>query len=118
MICHEPHKTEPKGTFKLAEYDPFNNEVIVWWRKHRHYKELTATLLHEYTHYLQFWPWYSRYAGIHEYAKNPYEIQAEESEEETPLFLQSVSDRNWRKLLRKEPKLARIYRKVNDLVAL
>lgn len=107
-----------KGHYVIADYDPQDNIITLWWRKHDHYAELTATLLHEYTHYLQFWPWYSRYSSIHPYSKNPYEIQAIQSETQTPLILRSISDRAWRSHLRRYPRLKKIYERASEWVFL
>jgi hypothetical protein len=117
-ISNKVHRTEPKGTYKVAEYCFETNQVTVWWKKHSHFKELTSSLLHEYTHYLQFWPWYSRYANIHKYVKNPYEIEARESEKLTNIFIQCITNYSWKKLLKEEPRLLKIYNKVSSSVVI
>jgi hypothetical protein len=113
-ICGDHFSPQFKRTQIVAEYDPIENTVTIWWRKHKHIEEITSTLLHEYTHYLQFWPWYSRYSNLLSYSKNPYEIQAFESESDTQFFLQNVSDKPWKGLIKKYPSLKRIYNQVSE----
>lgn len=51
------------------------------------------------------------------YDKNPYELQAVSiSELHEPEISKYTSDHEWRKLLRKEPKLKKIYEAVSDKI--
>lgn len=69
-------------------------------------------MLHEYAHYLQFWPWYTRYQNRYPYKLNPYEIQAKEMEKMAPLLIHLTREERWKKMLKKDEKLARIHRRV------
>ena len=108
--------TGNSGGKTIGEYLYKENQIRIWWQPHDDFKELASTILHEYTHYLQFWPWYSRYQKIYSYKDNPYEIQANESESETPDFIKEISEEQWRFNLKKISKLRKIYEKSDELI--
>lgn len=100
----------------VGEYLYKENEIQIWWKPHSDFKDLASTILHEYTHYLQFWPWYSRYQKIYSYEKNPYEIEANLSESVAPDYIREISDDNWNYIIKKNPKLRKIYTDSESLV--
>jgi hypothetical protein len=108
---------DPKGLLKVGEYNRHKNSVSIWWEKHTNSRDITSTLLHEYTHYLQFWPWYIRYSNTHQYKENPYEIEATKSERDTKYYIEQTSDKNWYPLIYKKRDLAQIYRKILSAVS-
>ena len=61
-----------------GEYDCINNEIILNPRKHRTLKSWVATVIHEYTHFLQ--PMDEKYDRYFKYGRtydtHPYEITA------------------------------------------
>ena len=73
-------------------------------------------MLHEYSHYLQFWPWYTRYKNMYSYETNPYEIEAKESEKLAPNLTKMVSDSVWEREIRKNPDIARIHQITSQTV--
>lgn len=100
----------------VGEYLYKENEIQIWWKPHSDFKDLASTILHEYTHYLQFWPWYSRYQKIYSYEKNPYEVEANLSESVAPDFIKDISDDNWNYHIKRNPKLRKIYESSESLV--
>ena len=107
---------DPKGLLKVGEYNRYKNSVFIWWEKHTDSKDITSTLLHEYTHYLQFWPWYIRYSNTHKYKENPYEIEANESERDTKYYIEQTSNKIWGSLISRKRDLARLYRKITSTI--
>lgn len=108
---------EKYGGLFYGEYTNYDNRIKIWWKSHTTSKEITSTMIHEYVHYLQYWPWYIRYMNKYTYDKNPYELQAVSiSELHEPEISKYTSDHEWRKLLRKEPKLKKIYEAVSDKI--
>jgi hypothetical protein len=101
----------------IGEYGNDENEIRIWLKPHSDFKEMTKTLLHEYTHYLQYSPWYYRYQKMYEYDKNPYEIEANKSEDMWTVLLSEVSDDNWGSYLRKNKRLKRIYQRSEEMVS-
>lgn len=108
--------TGNSGGKTVGEYLYKENQIRIWWQPHDDFKDLASTILHEYTHYLQFWPWYSRYQKIYSYKDNPYEIQANESEIETPDYIKNISEDQWQLNLRKISKLKKIYEQCEELI--
>ena len=73
--------------------------------------------LHEYAHYLQFWPWYTRYRNTYSYETNPYEIEAKKFESLAPSLTKLVSDIAWKKEIRKNSSISEIYeRSIESIV--
>lgn len=107
--------TKPNQTQTIGKYIYEDNSIHVWFESHYDFKELTSTLLHEYTHYLQFWPWYTRYESIYSYKDNPYEIQANLAESEAPDLIKEISESQWKKTF-KDPKIKKIYEQSRDLI--
>ena len=99
----------------IGRYLPYENSILVWCKSHYDFKELTSTILHEYTHYLQFWPWYQRYAKIYTYKENPYEIEANLSESEAPSLIKEISENRW-KINVKNQEIRMIYESADDSV--
>ena len=95
---------------KIGEYLP--NTISIWTGRHPNFISIASTILHEYEHYLQFWPWYTRYLKMYGYKNNPYEIKAIEAEEIAPMLLELIKDPGWKRMCRKNPGLVRIYDKV------
>ena len=98
----------PNQTRTIGEYIYEDNSIKIWFQDHCDFRELTSTILHEYTHYLQFWPWYSRYQKMYSYKDNPYEIQANLSESEAPFFIKEISQEKWKSNI-KNQRLKKIY---------
>lgn len=61
-----------------GEYDPVDNEIIVYWDNCDTVGDLIRTCIHEWTHQLQ--PILTRYARHPDYHTNPYEIEARQNE--------------------------------------
>lgn len=81
------------------------------------FNELASTMLHEYAHYLQFWPWYTRYRNTYSYETNPYEIEAKKFESLAPSLTKLVSDIAWKKEIRKNSSISEIYeRSIESIV--
>lgn len=57
-----------------GEYDPVDNEIIVYWDNCDTISDLIRTCIHEWTHQLQ--PILTRYARYTDYRTNPYEVEA------------------------------------------
>lgn len=87
----------------------FPNIIKIWVGPHLNFKEIASTTLHEYEHYLQFWPWYIRYQNMYGYKKNPYEAKAVEAEYLAPFLIQGISDDSWKSLCRKNKEIKRLY---------
>ena len=100
--------TKPNETRTIGRYLYENNSIHIWFRAHYDFKELTSTILHEYTHYLQFWPWYRRYQEKYSYSENPYEIAANLSEADATNLIREISDEKWCYNI-KNKKLRKIY---------
>ncbi len=108
---------EKDGGSVFGEYTNYNNEIKIWWKSHSTSKEIALTFIHEYAHYLQFWPWYIRYMKAYSYEKNPYEIEAIRiSELFEPEISRFTNDREWQKLLNQNKKLQHIYREISKKV--
>ena len=68
-------------TYYYGQYDPSDNEIHVFTDEVRTLGQLTSTIIHEYTHYLQ--PIVSKYYKLlkeHGYDNHPFEIEARENE--------------------------------------
>ncbi len=98
----------------IGEYVP--NTIRIWVGPHLNFKEIASTLLHEYEHYLQFWPWYTRYMKMYGYKKNPYEAKAIEAELLAPLLIQETTDDSWKALCRKNKEIKRLHLKYSKSV--
>jgi hypothetical protein len=108
---------EKDGGSVFGEYTNYNNEIKIWWKSHSTSKDIALTLIHEYAHYLQFWPWYIRYMKSYPYEKNPYELEAIKiSELFEPEISRLSSDQEWQKLLHKDKKLQCIYSEIIEKV--
>lgn len=113
------HSGEKYGGSIHGEYCNDLNEIEIWWQSHSTSKEMTSTMIHEYVHHLQFWPWYSRYTKMFGYDNNPYEIEAtEKAEIIEPEISRLASDREWRRLIKNDKKLKRIYESVINRITI
>ena len=113
------HTGERCGGTIHGEYCNESNEIEIWWQSHSTSREMTSTMIHEYVHHLQFWPWYSRYMRIFGYVNNPYEIEAtERAKFLEPEISKLSSDREWRKLIRKDVRLRKIYKLVENKITI
>jgi hypothetical protein len=111
------HSGEKYGGMIYGEYYNDGNEIKIWWETHSTSKEITSTLIHEYTHYLQYWPWYIRYMKTYSYDKNPYEIEAtNQANFHEPDISRLSTDDEWKKLIRRDKKLKRIYESVESKI--
>jgi hypothetical protein len=108
-------KSNKKNT-NYGEYYNNGNIIKIWWKDHGGIVELAKTMVHEYAHYLQFWPWYNRYNAIYGYENNPYEVQARDLEKIAPSLVELTRIDNWCELLIKDKKLKRLYKKVKNTV--
>ncbi len=71
-----------------GEYDPEENEIIIYSKNITSKSDLAKTIVHEYTHYLQDPKWMTRYYNMgYKYKNHPYEKQA---------FI--MEDLNWYKI--------------------
>lgn len=64
-----------------GEYEPTDNEIVVFINELKTLGQLTSVIVHEYTHYLQ--PIVSKYYKLlkeHGYKNHPFEIEARENE--------------------------------------
>lgn len=104
-------KKEGKKNLTYGEYYNEGNIIKIWGGPHINFNDLASTMLHEYAHYLQFWPWYTRYQNTHSYETNPYELEAREFESLAPSLTKLVSDTGWKSEIAKNPKISRIYQK-------
>lgn len=110
---------EKYGGLFYGEYTNHDNQVKIWWKSHTTSKEITSTMIHEYVHYLQYWPWYVRYMNKYTYDKNPYELQAVSiSRLYEPEITRYCSDSEWKRLIRKDSRLKRIYETVENKIIL
>lgn len=106
-------KTELYGEYSYSE-----NVIKVWCGPHTDFADITSTIIHEYTHYLQFWPWYTRYRKMYSYEKNPYEIEAKKAEKYSSDLLEGISKDYWEFLLKENNRLKRIYEKSQSNVTI
>ena len=102
-------KSKRTKTDNFGEYLPSENLIKIWCGPHIDFADLASTMLHEYVHYLQFWPWYMRYKGMYTYEKNPYEIQAREFEKLAPGLVKLTTEDEWLKFQRKNKGIIKIY---------
>jgi len=67
-----------------GEYEPNINQIVIWLKKHKTIINICATVIHEYTHYLQCIDKYHNYNPLHphdgNYEKHPYELTARRRE--------------------------------------
>ena len=97
-----------KEAKNFGEYSN-DNTITIWWQMCSNMSEFAETLLHEYSHYLQYWPWYIRYSRSHTYEENPYEIQAINLSEKYPEYIKDTTDQNWLKLYSENKRLNILY---------
>lgn len=109
-------KREGKKSLTYGEYYNDGNVIKIWCGPHTDFKELASTMLHEYAHYLQFWPWYTRYKNMYSYETNPYEIEAKEFEKLAPDLTKLVSDSSWKREIRRNPDIVRICKKSSETI--
>jgi hypothetical protein len=110
------NKGDNQKSVTFGEYYNQENAIKIWCGPHLDFKDMASTLLHEYKHHLQFWPWYTRYKSMYSYDKNPYEIEAKEAESLAPDLVRMLSDDQWNKLLKKDLKLKRLYERSRNTV--
>jgi hypothetical protein len=100
-----------------GEYYNDDNIIKIWAGPHVNFNALASTMLHEYAHYLQFWPWYTRYRNTYSYETNPYEIEAKKFESLAPSLTKLVSDIAWKREIRKNTGISEIYeRSIESIV--
>lgn len=109
-------KTKRSKLETFGEYYYTDNIIKIWCGPHIDFEDLASTILHEYTHYLQFWPWYTRYRNMYKYDENPYEIEAKNSENLATDLVKMVSESVWRKFVRSNRKVLRIYERSQEIV--
>ena len=97
-------------------YYSYENRIIIYDLNCKTIEDIVSTVIHEYTHYLQFWPWYTRYKNLYKYENNPYEVQARNMENIAPGLIELTRSDLWESYLRKNRKLASIHRKINGMV--
>ena len=70
-----------------AEYDRFDNTIIIYWPKMVNKETIIKSLIHEYQHYLQSPSWMKRYYNMgYDYSNHPYEILARKEENNWKTF--------------------------------
>lgn len=117
--CLSFQSGEKYGGLFFGEYTNHDNQVKIWWKSHTTFKEITSTMIHEYVHYLQYWPWYVRYMNRYTYDKNPYEIEAVLiSNLHEPEISKYSGDREWNRLLKREPRLKKIYETLSEQITI
>jgi len=104
-------KREGEKSLTFGEYYNDENVIKIWCGPHTDFKNLASTMLHEYEHYLQFWPWYTRYKNTHSYENNPYEIEASAAEKLAPDLIKLISDVEWKRKIKKNSDIVKIYDK-------
>jgi hypothetical protein len=110
-------KRERNKKTTYGEYYNDRNIIKIWGGPHMNFNELASTMLHEYAHYLQFWPWYTRYKNMYSYETNPYEIEANQFESLAPSLTKLVSDIAWKREIRKNSSISEIYeRSIESIV--
>lgn len=108
--------TNSKSVF--GEYYNQDNHIKIWFGPHDSLKDIAATMLHEYAHHLQFWPWYTRYDKKYTYYKNPYELQAKEMEKLAPDLMEMICDKEWENIIRKKRDLPAIYNRARQMISI
>ena len=64
-----------------AEYDRYDNEIIIYYPRMETKRHIIETLIHEYQHYLQSPSWMVRYYNMgYDYNNHPYEVAATKAE--------------------------------------
>lgn len=111
-------KREGKKSLTYGEYYNDGNLIKIWCGPHTDFNDLASTMLHEYSHYLQFWPWYTRYKNTYSYETNPYEIEAKESEKLAPDLTKLVTDTIWKREIRKNPEIDKIYKISSETIVI
>ena len=64
----------------FGNYCFYRNEIIIYLPNNNTIYDIVATVIHEYTHYLQSGPLYRKYEKEYYYSKNPYEREAKRNE--------------------------------------
>jgi len=109
LIVFRGSKSRRSNIETFGEYYHNDNVIKIWCGPHINFSDFASTILHEYSHYLQFWPWYTRYRKMYTYEKNPYEIEAKESEKYAQELIKRVSEKEWKKFTRGNQKILEIY---------
>mgnify|MGYP000332833846 CR=1 FL=1 len=65
----------------FGNYCFYRNEIIIYLPNNNTIYDIVATVIHEYTHYLQSRSLYKYYQDIYYYSRNPYEREAKRNEE-------------------------------------
>jgi hypothetical protein len=70
-----------KGRFEfMGNYCFYRNRMVIYAPNCESSYEIVATVIHEYTHYLQSGPQYRKYEKEYYYSTNPYEKEAKRNE--------------------------------------
>ena len=109
LVILPGEKSKRSKTDNFGEYYQSENIIKIWCGPHVDFEDLASTMLHEYAHYLQFWPWYTRYRSMYTYEKNPYEIKAREFEKLAPGLVKLTTEDEWLKFQRKNKGIIKIY---------
>ena len=87
VVEYSPESTGVDNLWK-GEFEPEDNEIIIYTKNITSKSDLAKTIVHEYAHYLQDPKWMTRYYNMgYTYNTHPYEKQA---------FL--MEDLNWFKI--------------------
>ena len=80
------------GNFDIfGNYCFFRNEIVIYLPNNNTIYDLVATVIHEYTHYLQVRRKYREYEGSRYYSHNPMERQAKRNEDKyTKICLKDI----------------------------
>jgi Zn-dependent peptidase ImmA (M78 family) len=74
-------KTKKKDKFIFyGTYCFYRNRILIYLNNCKSMYDLIATIIHEYTHYLQSRTKYKYYEELYYYSHNPYERQAKRNE--------------------------------------
>jgi Zn-dependent peptidase ImmA (M78 family) len=75
------HRKRVTGKFVFyGNYCFYRNRIVIYIPNCNTYKDIIATIIHEYTHYLQSRTKYEEYEKVYYYSTNPYERQAKRNE--------------------------------------
>lgn len=74
-------KRTMKGWDVYGNYCFWRNEMVIYLPNNRTIYDIVATVIHEYTHYLQVRNRYREYEKTHYYSQNPLEKQAKRNED-------------------------------------
>lgn len=80
--------------FFMGNYCFYRNKMVIYVNNCQDIYETVATVIHEYTHYLQSGPQYKRYEKEYYYSTNPYEKEAKRNEEKyTSICLKEIRNK-------------------------